>query len=155
MTFSIRRRKTSVISRAAIKSRESICFTLIQTTHAYNGQELMPSYGLYFSTEKTQVFITTDTQFRPEYYMEYYINADVIFHDCETSLFKSGVHAHYDELLTLPSEIKQKMWLYHYNPGPLPNAEAAGFCGFITCGQSFDFWLTSKTIIILGFSIGW
>jgi len=30
------------------------------------------------------------------------------------------VHAHYDELLTLP---KKKMWLYHYGPGPLPDAK--------------------------------
>ena len=30
------------------------------------------------------------------------------------------------------------MWLYHYSPGPLPDACAEGFLGFVRRGQSFD-----------------
>jgi len=58
-------------------------------------------------------------------------------HDCEIST-RSGVHAHFDELKELPSYIKEKMWLYHYGDEELPNAEAAGFAGFVKKGQMFE-----------------
>jgi hypothetical protein len=64
--------------------------------------------------------------------------ADVVFHDCETYPFKSGVHAHYDDLVTLPKEQKAKMWLYHYGPDPKQNANKDGFCGFVQKGQTFE-----------------
>jgi len=50
----------------------------------------------------------------------------------------SGVHAHYNDLKGLPAEMKVKMWLYHYNDGALPNANADGFQGFVQKGQSFE-----------------
>jgi hypothetical protein len=65
--------------------------------------------------------------------------ADIIFHDCETASVKSGVHAHYTELLTLSETIRNKIWLYHYNPGALPDAKKDGFRGFVKKGQCFDF----------------
>jgi len=70
---------------------------------------------------------------------DYLDQADIIFHDCETSPFKSTVHAHYEDLTTLPTAIKNKMWLYHYQRGTLPNARKDGFCGFVKRGQIFDF----------------
>ena len=45
----------------------------------------------------------------------------------------------FSELITLDKEIRNKMWLYHYNPGPLPDARENGFRGFIQRGQAFDF----------------
>jgi hypothetical protein len=42
-------------------------------------------------------------------------------------------------LSALSAEIKRKMWLYHYQPGPLPDAEKDGFRGFVKRGQTFDF----------------
>jgi hypothetical protein len=66
----------------------------------------------------------------------------LIFHDCETSPFKSGVHAHFDDLKTLPDEIKSKMWLMHYQwveeVDLAKLAEDNGFAGFVRKGQSFD-----------------
>lgn len=97
------------------------------------------SYGLYFVDEGKRVLITTDVRFVPDYMMEYYEKADVIFQDCETSPSKSGVHAHYTELVTLDPKIKNKMWLYHYQPGELPDAKRDGFKGFAVKGQCFDF----------------
>ena len=88
------------------------------------------------SARKT-VFITTDTQFCPNQIMDFYKMADVIFHDCEATKFKSGVHAHYDELCTLPKEVKAKMWLYHYQTNDRP-ADKDGFLGFVAKGQEFD-----------------
>lgn len=114
-------------------------FRIIQTVHVVNGFSLMYSFGLYMVVNGLKVFITTDTQFAPRQMTDFYLMSDLIFHDCETAPFSSGVHAHYTELLTLPEHLRKKMWLYHYNPGPLPDAEKDGFRGFIVPGQCFDF----------------
>lgn len=117
----------------------SIPFKLVQTVHFYSEYELMPSFGLIFTYNKTRIFFTSDTQSSPEQLFSFYEEADIIFHDCETQAHKSGVHAHYSELVQLPAELKKKMWLYHYNPGQLPDAKQDGFLGFVTKGQSFLF----------------
>jgi hypothetical protein len=65
--------------------------------------------------------------------------ADIIFQDCETAPFESGVHSHYGKLKTLPDKMKQKMWLYHYQDGDLPDARGDGFRGFVVKGQRFDY----------------
>lgn len=113
-------------------------FEIVQTQHYHSNNKLMPSYGLFFATDRHRVFITTDTQFTPLPLIQFYSQADLIFHDCETSKQSSGVHARFEELASLPEHIKTKMWLYHYNPEPLPDARAAGFQGFVQPGQRFD-----------------
>lgn len=117
---------------------EDANFHLVQTMHAISGYTIMPSYGLLILYKGKTIFITTDTQFTPSYFNVIYQKADLIFHDCETSSVKSGVHAHYSELLILDEHIKKKMWLYHYNAGPLPDAIEDGFAGFVIKGQAFD-----------------
>jgi ribonuclease BN (tRNA processing enzyme) len=117
----------------------SIHFKLVQTVHYYSDYELMPSFGFFFTYNNTRVFYTSDTQSAPEQLITFYKEADIIFHDCETSENKSGVHAHYSDLVQLPANIKKKMWLYHYNPGKLPNAKKDGFLGFVVKGQCFEF----------------
>lgn len=117
---------------------ESIEFKLIQTIHVYNGQELLPSYGLFITTPKSKVFLTTDTQFKPDLYQTYFDQADIIFHDCDTGKTKSPVHAHCLDLATLPKAIKNKMWLYHYGSAKYFNPLEHGFCGFVVKGQEFD-----------------
>ncbi len=62
----------------------------------------MPPFGLLFEVNGITVFHTTDTQFAPEQIKEFYKRADVIFHDCETTPFESGVHANYQKLKTCP-----------------------------------------------------
>jgi hypothetical protein len=49
------------------------------------------------------------------------------------------VHAHFSELRDLSPEIKAKMWLYHYQPGPKPDAVAEGFAGYVNVRQQFIF----------------
>lgn len=115
-----------------------INFKLVQTQHIVSSNELVPSYGLFFTVNGINGLITTDTQFIPERYMEYYRKADIIFHDCETTPKPCSVHSHYTQLITLEPEIKAKMWLYHYNPGALPDAKKDGFRGFVKKGQSFE-----------------
>jgi len=119
-------------------------FMPIQTIHIMDGYSIVSSFGLMIGINtperKTKkVFITTDTQNNPNQLQDFYNEADVIFHDCETSNFKSGVHAHYEELKTLGDKTKKKMWLYHYQDGKLPDAEKDGFTGFVKKGQSFEF----------------
>jgi len=116
-----------------------VTFTPIQTVHIMNGYGIVPSYGLLWTSPRgTKVFLTTDTQFCPNQIMKFYRASDIVFHDCETSKVHSGVHAHYDELKTLPPEVKKKMHLYHYQDGDLPDAVAEGFAGFVRKGQVFE-----------------
>ena len=84
-------------------------------------------------------FITTDTVFQPELLEHVYKDVDLIFHDCETSKDKTSVHAHYDQLCSLPEAVKNKIWLYHYQPNTRYNPQKNGFQGFITKGQEFLF----------------
>jgi ribonuclease BN (tRNA processing enzyme) len=116
-----------------------IAFKLVQMIHFYSEYELMPSFGLIFTYNNTRILFTADTQCTPEQLNEFYKDADIIFHDCETLPEKSGVHAHYSELKHLPLSVKNKMWLYHYNPGALPDAVKDGFLGFVKQGQCFTF----------------
>jgi ribonuclease BN (tRNA processing enzyme) len=118
---------------------QGINFQLVQVVHIMNGFEFVPSYGLLFKINGVMVFFTSDTQFAPHQLVHFYDKADVIFHDCETSPFKSGVHAHYSELRELDPKTKRKMWLYHYQPGKTQDAVADGFSGFAVKGQKFDF----------------
>ncbi len=118
---------------------QDIKFHLLKVNHVDNSYYLMPAYGLFFEIAKTKIFLTSDTKLCFDELREYYEQADIIFHDCETSEFPTPVHARYQQLLTLPTTIKSKMWLYGYQPGQLPDAEKDGFLGFIQRGQSFKF----------------
>jgi ribonuclease BN (tRNA processing enzyme) len=117
---------------------ENIRFTPFQTVHVVSGMKIQHSYGLLINeigSEHT-VFFSTDMQFAPYQMRKFYEQADLIFHDCETAPFKSGVHAHYEDLNTLPKSLKKKMWLYHYQPNPEQNAEKDGFLGFVKKAQT-------------------
>lgn len=117
---------------------ESIEFQMVQVVHYMDGFDIVPSYGLLFSVNEKKYFITTDTQFNPNQIRDFYNMSDVIFQDCETTPFLSGVHAHYTELVTLNDETRAKMWLYHYSDGNKPDCVADGFSGWVLNGQVFD-----------------
>lgn len=115
--------------------------TPIQVVHIMDGFSIKPCFGLLFTTNGKKVFITSDTQFNPNQISTFYHDSDIIIQDCETSKFKSGVHAHYEELKTLQGSIKKKMLLYHYqdNVGTdisIDSAIQEGFLGFATQGES-------------------
>lgn len=116
-------------------------FEIVQTYHCMSGNVILPSFGIRFKNIKTggKIFITTDTQYVPHLLTDFLTDSELIFHDCETTPCKSNVHAHYTELKELPREIKNKMWLYHYSDGVLPDANADGFAGFVKPRQEFDF----------------
>jgi len=118
---------------------EGVTIHLFPTLHVVCDAWRMPCYGLWFETNQKKVLITEDTQFNLDGMEKLYEESDLIFHDCEIQVNKSGVHAHYNELRHLNPHIKKKMWLYHYQPGPLPDAKEEGFKGFVEKGQCFDF----------------
>ena len=110
----------------------------VPLAHVVSPQATMLSHGLLIDTGAQRVLLTTDTRCDADRLAPYYGRADLIFHDCETSTYTTGIHARYDELRGLPAEVRAKMWLYDYPPGPLPDAVADGFLGFVRPGQSFD-----------------
>ncbi|MEL4897794.1 MBL fold metallo-hydrolase [Crocosphaera sp. Alani8] len=118
-------------------SWENINFELVKTIHIDNGSYVMPTYGLFFEVDRIKIFITSDTQLCYENLKNYYEQADIIFHDCETSKYPTPVHSHYKELVKLPHQIKSKIWLYGYQPGELPDAKKDGFFGFVKRGDKF------------------
>jgi len=127
-------------------------FKLVQSIHVVADTMIKKSYGLMFDTkcftepnqeDNKKIFITSDTQYAPSQLRDFIKASDVVFHDCETVPYEyaSGVHAHYKELKLLPSDLKRKIWLYHWNGKyeDLPNAEADGFAGFVKKGQVFEY----------------
>ncbi len=119
---------------------EGIHFQLVPMPHVRTGYHDHRSYGLWLEDRAdsgARVFFSSDAQFAPEIITHWAECADVIFHDCETAPVPSQVHARYEELRTLPAAIKAKMWLYHYQAAPLPDARCDGFAGFVTKGQEF------------------
>tara|TARA_R110000765_G_scaffold116223_1_gene209347 strand:- start:124 stop:912 length:789 start_codon:yes stop_codon:yes gene_type:complete len=124
---------------------QGIKIDLVKCAHIPSETNPMYSYGIMYTNpyDGQRVYITSDCQFSPETMMVHYQSVDVIYHDCET-MYKSGVHSHYDDLKTLPADIKAKMWLYHYQDNVVENwddwqakAKADGFAGFVKKGQIF------------------
>ncbi len=113
-------------------------FEPVRVPHFYSDGKEWSSFGLMMRTDNKSTFLTTDAIFDFPRLRPQYEEADVILQDSETSPFKSGAHAHYDELVGLPPGIKKKMWLYHYNDEALPNAVADGFLGFAKPGHQVD-----------------
>lgn len=133
---------------------EGIQLDTVQAIHIMNGYSLVPSYGLMIKQEKTSpktIFWTSDTQFCPAQLLDFYKASDLIIQDCETNSFKSGVHANFTDLATLPADIKKKMVLIHYNDNIIEDTTVgineewqkkeseAGFdLGFAIKGQELD-----------------
>lgn len=87
---------------------------LMRTRHfpdtAINVDESQWCCGVFINR---RVWISGDTMFDREYPSRFYKEAEVMFHDCQ--MFNGGVHASYQELMTLSAEIRAKIFLYHYN----------------------------------------
>lgn len=118
---------------------EDIGFKLVQMPHITSSCGDHDSYGLFIESGERAIFITSDTQFHPQVIEEMAAKTEVIFHDCETSAVRTPVHAHYEELLTLPEHVKRKLWLYHYQSDEGKNPVKDGFRGFVKKRQEFDF----------------
>jgi len=114
-------------------------FKLQYAKHVVNNGVELPCYGLTMNINGKSIYISSDTLNVYKESKELYEGSDIIFHDCETTPNRSGVHANYKDLVILPEKIKNKMWLYHYNPGIKPDPREDGFIGFVQRGQEFLF----------------
>lgn len=132
---------------------EDMEFHIVQSVHIMDEYSIVPSFGLMFKDPKSnkKIYYPGDTQFCPNQIRDFYKEADLIIHDCETAKFHSGVHAHFEDLITLPKEFKEKMMLVHYQDNVLTDskewnskAEEAGFpiwgerVGFVKQGFVLD-----------------
>lgn len=127
-------------------------FQLVQTIHIMNGYYFVPSFGLMvtvgrYTKSPSKIFFTGDTQFSPDQIKTFYNQADLIFHDCEYlyerngTPIMSGVHAHYEKLKSLPEQVKNKMYLVHFQDKVLTNSEICskyGFKGFLRKGEEIE-----------------
>lgn len=69
------------------------------------------SYSLLFNDS---FFYTSDMKFNPGLVTDLVRNRGcVVFHDCQFTS-PGEVHASLDELLTLPEDVQEKIWLMHY-----------------------------------------
>ncbi len=121
---------------------EGIRMEMVEMHHIVGDHCSHNSYGLLMGAEESacpSIFISTDAIFQPELLQVIAQRATLIFHDCETSPHQTQVHAHYDQLCTLPTAIRQKMWLYHYQSAPAQIPQQNGFLGFVGKGQEFSF----------------
>ena len=98
------------------------------------------SYGLLIDE---RVLFTADTQFNQpqlKFLLDKYRNIEVIFHDCDIKGFSRGVHAAYDELCTLPPEVRAKTYLCHYSEAVSTiDALVDGFAGLAKHWIYYDF----------------
>ena len=94
----------------------SINLKLFRTKHVTcdDPQAFQISYGVVIDDK---VLFPSDTQFNPEQieYLTQKYPVKVIFHDCDFSGYSESVHASYNQLKTLPAEIRKMMYLCHYN----------------------------------------
>lgn len=121
-------------------------FELVQAVHIMSGYSIVATYGLMITIGTKKVYMTGDTQFNPNQIKDFYRQADFIIQDCETTPFCSGVHANFNELITLSEDIKNKMYLVHYQDNVVnewkewqKKVHDAGFLGFIKKGEIIEF----------------
>jgi ribonuclease BN (tRNA processing enzyme) len=111
----------------------------VQTLHVTNGGEFMDSHGLVMECGEHRVLYTGDTQYTPNQLQGFMKDATVIITDCETSENKSGIHAHWSELIDMSEDIKRKTWFIHFgdevDEDYIERAKAEGFLGFLRPGQ--------------------
>lgn len=122
---------------------EGIRFTNLRMLHVRNSYRNVHSYGLVIKRVDggPAYLFSSDVLFDSGLVNQLKIwepKVNFFFQDTETMPFRTNVHAHYEDLCTLPDPIRQKMWLYHYNPKPLFMPQNDGFLGFVKKGQIFN-----------------
>jgi ribonuclease BN (tRNA processing enzyme) len=125
-------------------------FRLCRTPHVVGPGVDKPAYGVEVGLRtptfplplplEPSFYYTSDTTFRPDI-GSLYPDAKVIFHDCTFyPKYPGTVHTHYEDLLTLPPEVRARIVLMHYTsvpPGVDPVAD--GFRGAARRHESFSF----------------
>lgn len=127
----------------------SIDFTMHKFKHIVGVDNSIPTFGLLIRDEELKnsqgnpfTILFTGDSLPPDDW-DLYDQADLIIQDCETSEFKTGVHAHYDDLKCLTLRIKRKMVLVHYGDNVSADSvywnEQAEQDGFPKLANSYGF----------------
>ena len=101
--------------------------------HAKTQRQAFMTFGLFIDNK---VMISGDTKFDRQLIDMYAPKAEAIFHD--SSFFPNPVHASIDELRTLPAEIRQKLYLMHYQDN-WQKYDVSDFAGLIQRGYIYSF----------------
>lgn len=92
-------------------------FNFHRTPHVKGGKVDKPCYGVEIRKEGVGCYFTSDTTFRPG--IGDLFPTGAIFHDCTFSpYYKGTVHTHYEELCTLPPEVRARIVLMHHSKVP-------------------------------------
>ncbi len=124
----------------------SINVKVFRTMHvpdcAKSWEDSFYSYGVVIDD---RIVYPSDTRFdKPmfDWLLETY-PIEMIFHDCQ--FYTGGVHASYQELKSLPQEVKNKMYLCHYGDNyQAMNPKDDGFAGFAEQGVYYNFKANKK-----------
>lgn len=116
--------------------------SIFETKHCEDFDGDFKSYGVKIVNDGLVMVVSGDCKWDPEGMKDLYEEADIIFHDCEIAEYPNSVHAQYNQLKTLPDEIRAKMALYHYSTKggtiELPAAVEDGFIGFLERGSVIE-----------------
>lgn len=133
-------KKPYIVSQANVGSINLKFFrTYHVTTSKWSFKNAQYSQGVIIDDK---ILYPCDTQFNPDQ-LKFLLETfpiEYIFHDCDTAGFSEGVHATYEQLKTLPDQIKSKMYLCHYgNDAAQKNPKADGFGGFVKAAHYIEF----------------
>lgn len=113
-------------------------FTLHRTPHVVGAKVDKPAFGVLVERGTKSFYFSGDTTFRPDI-GDLFPDAGLIFHDCLFfPPYVGSVHTHYDELLTLPDDVRRRVVLMHYTAVP-PGVDPVrdGFYGAARRHQEF------------------
>lgn len=102
-----------------------IRFELVPTKHVKG----MKSFGLCFN----RVFYSNDTQYDDKLLLAMAARCDLLIHDC--SFAPNPVHTNYMSLLSLPPEIRKRVYLIHYDDNSEPRRQYMRDQGF-NCAET-------------------
>jgi ribonuclease BN (tRNA processing enzyme) len=120
-----------VFGCSAGEGDDAISLKLMRTNHIpgapFESPDSFFSVGVLVDD---RVLVSGDTMFDRDLVEEFGAGVEAIFHDCQAR--PGGVHASYEELASLPPDLKRKMFLYHLTDGIAQEFAPAddGFAGW-------------------------
>lgn len=95
-----------------------VVFKFHRTPHIVGPGVDKPSYGVSVQKGNAHLYYTSDSTFRPSI-GDLPFAKNLVLHDCTMSpIFPATVHTHYDELRTLPANVRERTLLMHHGKVP-------------------------------------
>lgn len=116
-------------------------FTWFRVPHVTGNSVDKPAYGLVIDDGSARVLWSGDTTFSQTWLDQCLSDGSVdrVFHECLFQpRFRGTVHTHWEELGTLPDDLKRRITLMHYTRVP-DDVRLEGFEGAAKRHESFTF----------------